>query len=95
MFRMAQDVLASTEARTRFPEMIEELVAHPEETYVVGRQRRREIVVMSVSRYDELVERESALGDLAWMLFADERVEHPSGPPVGWEEAQRRRARRP
>ncbi len=89
---MAQDVLASTEARTRLPEMIEELMAHPEETFVVGRQRQREVVLMSVSRYDEMVQRERSLGDLAWMLFADERIERPSGPPVSWEEAQRRRA---
>jgi PHD/YefM family antitoxin component YafN of YafNO toxin-antitoxin module len=91
---MTQNVLASTEARTRLPEMIAELIAHPEETFVVGRQRQREVVLMSVSRYDEMVQRERALGDLAWMLFAEERSERPTGPPVSWEEAQRRRAER-
>jgi PHD/YefM family antitoxin component YafN of YafNO toxin-antitoxin module len=91
---MPQDVLPSTEARTRFPKMIERIAADPDETFVVGRQRRREVVVMSASRYDGLVERESELADLAWLLFAEDRIAHPTGPPVSWEEAQRRRSER-
>ena len=37
---------------------------------------------------------ETAVSDLAWALFAQERIEHPASPPVSWDEAQRRRSRR-
>jgi PHD/YefM family antitoxin component YafN of YafNO toxin-antitoxin module len=85
------DVIASAEARERLPKLIEELVAEPKETFEVGRQRRREVVLISASRYDEMVAREDAVRDLAWSLFALDRVENPTSEPVSWEEAQRRR----
>jgi len=91
MTAMAKDVLASAEARSRLPQLIEELVSHPELTVDVGRQRRREVVVLSAERYDEMVEREELVRDLAWAVFAQDRIEHPTSAPVGWDEAQRRR----
>jgi hypothetical protein len=36
-------------------------------------------------------EREELARDLAWMAFAQDRIEHPTSAPVGWDEAQRRR----
>ncbi|MHB8695611.1 MAG: hypothetical protein ACYDHH_30690 [Solirubrobacteraceae bacterium] len=90
---MARDVLPSAEARTQLPRLIEEIAADPEVTFEVGRHRRREVVLVSASRYDEMVAREELVRDLAWAAFAEERIEHPTSPPVSWEEAQRRRAR--
>lgn len=91
---MASDVLASAEARSRLPQLIEELVADPDRAVEVGRQRRREVVVLSAVRYDEMREREELVRDLAWAAFAAERIEHPTSAPVSWQSAQRRRARR-
>jgi PHD/YefM family antitoxin component YafN of YafNO toxin-antitoxin module len=88
---MPDEVLASAEARSRLPQLIEELVSHPELAVAVGRQRRREVVVLSAARYDEMLEREELVSDLAWAVFAQERLEHPTSPPIGWEDAQRRR----
>jgi len=90
---MANDVIPSAEARSRLPSIIEELVEQPDRTYEVGRQRRREVVLLSASRFDDFAERESALSDLAWAAFAQERVENPSSDPLNWEEAQQRRRR--
>jgi PHD/YefM family antitoxin component YafN of YafNO toxin-antitoxin module len=87
-------VLASTEAREQLPKLIEELVAHPGETFEVGRQRRREVVLVAASRYDEMVRREDAVRDLAWAAFAAERVANPTGEPVALAEARGRRRRR-
>ncbi len=91
---MARQVLASAEARSRLPQLIEELVSHPELTVDVGRHRRREVVVVAAERYDEMLEREELVRDLAWAWFAQERIEHPTSAPVSWEEAQRRRQTR-
>jgi PHD/YefM family antitoxin component YafN of YafNO toxin-antitoxin module len=88
---MARHVLASTEARDQLPKLIDELVAHPDETFEVGRQRRREVVLVAASRYDEMVEREDAVRDLAWALFAEARIDSPTSEPISWKEAQRRR----
>ena len=74
---MAKEVLASAEARSRLPQLSDELVAHPEQTIEVGRQRRREVVVLAAGRYDEMLEREDLVRDLAWVAFAQERIEHP------------------
>lgn len=87
------EVLASTEARTRLPKLIADLVAHPEETVDVGRQRRREVVMIAASRYDEMVEREDLVRDLAWAVFAADRVANPTSAPIGLQEAQIRRQR--
>lgn len=86
-----QQVLASAEARSRLPQLIEELVSHPDLTVEVGRQRRREVVVLAADRYDEMVERDEFVREVAWAAFAQERIEHPTSAPVSWEEAQRRR----
>jgi len=88
---VANHVIPSTEARSRLPSIIEELVEQPDRTYEVGRQRRREVVLLSASRFDDFTEREAALSDLAWAAFAAERVAHPSSEPLSWEEARRRR----
>lgn len=85
------DVLPSAEAREKLPTMISELVDHPDRIIQVGRHRRREVVLMSASRFDALCEREDALRDLAWAEFAAARIESPTSEPVDWEEAQRRR----
>jgi PHD/YefM family antitoxin component YafN of YafNO toxin-antitoxin module len=91
---MARNVLPSAEARSRLPALIEEIASHPEITVEVGRQRRREVVLVSAERYDELLEREDLVRDLAWAAFAQERIEHPTSPPLSWDEARRRRTRR-
>jgi PHD/YefM family antitoxin component YafN of YafNO toxin-antitoxin module len=91
---MAKDVLPSAEARTKLPRLIEKLAAEPDVTFELGRQRRREAVLVSAARFDEMLEREQMVSDLAWALFAQERIEHPTGPPVSWDEAQQRRSRR-
>ncbi|HZE04485.1 MAG TPA: hypothetical protein VE127_04625 [Solirubrobacteraceae bacterium] len=87
------DVLASTEARDRLPSLIEGLVAHPEEHVEVGRQRRREVILVAASRYDEMVQREDAIRDIAWALFAGDRVENRTSAPVPLDEARSRRRR--
>lgn len=89
-----KEVLPSAEARTRLPQLIDEISSDPDLTIEVGRQRRREVVLVSVARYDEMLEREQLVNDMAWAVFAQERTEHPSGPPVSWDDAQRRRTRR-
>jgi hypothetical protein len=89
---MYPDIIPSAEARSRLPSIIEELVARPERTYEVGRQRRREVVLLAASRFDEFAERERALSDVAWAAFAQDRIENPTSDPVSWEEAQRRRS---
>ena len=89
---MASDVLASAEARNQLPRLIEQLIADPEAAVAVGRQRRREVVVLSAERYDSMLEREQLVADVAWAAFAAERVERPSSAPMSWEDAQRRRA---
>lgn len=86
-------VIPSTEARTNLPRIIGDLVEHPEQIVEIGRQRRREVVVLSAERYDAIVKREEAVRDLAWVAFAQERIEHPTGEPVSWEEARQRRQR--
>jgi len=91
---VARDVLPSAEARSQLPRLIEEIASHPEVTVELGRQRRREVVLVSAARYDEMLERERLVEDLAWAAFAQERIEHPTSPPVSWDEAQRRRSRR-
>lgn len=91
---MARQVLASAEARSRLPQLIEELVSDPELTVEVGRQRRREVVVLAADRYDEMLERDELVREVAWAAFAHERIEQPTGAPVSWEEAQRRRKAR-
>lgn len=73
--------------------MLERLAEHPEEQFEIGRQRRREAVLVAAKRYDEMVEREEAVRDLAWALFALDRTEAPTSAPVSWDEAQRRRRR--
>jgi PHD/YefM family antitoxin component YafN of YafNO toxin-antitoxin module len=85
------DVLASTEARDKLPAIIAELLENPTRVVEVGRQRRREVVLMSAAHFDALREREEALRDLAWAEFAAGRIESPTSEPVSWEEAQRRR----
>jgi hypothetical protein len=60
----------------------------------MGRQRRREVVLVSAERDDEMLERQRLVEDLAWAAFAQERIEHPTSPPLSWDGAQRRRARR-
>ncbi len=91
---VARDVLPSAQARSKLPQLIEEIASHPDVTVEVGRQRRREVVLVSAARYDKMLERERLVEDLAWATFAEERLEHPTSPPVGWDEAQRRRSRR-
>jgi PHD/YefM family antitoxin component YafN of YafNO toxin-antitoxin module len=91
---VAQDVLPSAQARSQLPRLIEEIAADPEVTFEVGRQRRREVVLLSAARYDEMLEREDLVRDFAWATFAHERIENPTSAPVSWAEAQRRRARR-
>lgn len=86
-------VLASTEAREQLPKLIQRLVSHPEKRVELGRQRRREVVLVAASRYDEMVQREDAVRDIAWALFAGERVENPTSAPIPLEEARRRRRR--
>lgn len=88
---MATEVIPSAEARSKLPQLIKELVEHPESTVEVGRQRKREVVVLAAERYDQLMEQISSLRDLAWAAYAQERVENPTSEPVSWEEAQRRR----
>jgi PHD/YefM family antitoxin component YafN of YafNO toxin-antitoxin module len=90
---MRRDVLASAEARRQLPRLIDEIASHPEVTVELGRQRRREAVLVSAARYDEMLEREQLVADIAWAAFAQERIERPTGPPVSWDEAQRRRSR--
>jgi PHD/YefM family antitoxin component YafN of YafNO toxin-antitoxin module len=91
---VARDVLPSAQARSKLPQLIEQITSHPDVTVELGRQRRREVVLVSAARYDEMLERERLVEDLAWAAFAQERLEHPTSPPVGWDEAQRRRSRR-
>ena len=91
---VARDVLPSAQARSKLPQLIEEIASHPDVTVELGRQRRREVVLVSAARYDEMLERERLVEDLAWATFAQERLEHPTSPPVSWDEAQRRRSRR-
>jgi PHD/YefM family antitoxin component YafN of YafNO toxin-antitoxin module len=88
---MPRDVIASAEARRRLPGLIEEIASHPEVTVELGRQRRREVVMLAAERYDEMLEREQVISDLAWAAFSQERIEQPTSPPVGWDEALRRR----
>lgn len=88
------EVVPSSEARTRLPSLMDELAANPDDIVVIGRQRRREVVMLSAHRYDEIVAREQALGDLAWAVFATERTRNPTSAPVSWEDALRRRAAR-
>ncbi|WP_027005041.1 hypothetical protein [Conexibacter woesei] len=87
------DVLASAEARDKLPSLIKEITAHPEITVEVGRQRRREVVIVNANRYDEMVRREDALRDVAWAVFASDRIEHPTSEPISWDDAQRLRKR--
>jgi PHD/YefM family antitoxin component YafN of YafNO toxin-antitoxin module len=87
---MAQ-VLASTEARTRLPELIDDLVSDRQQAVEVGRQRRREVVVIAASRYDEMIARMDAVRDIAWSVFATERVANPTSDPIPLEDALRRR----
>lgn len=86
-------VLGSAEARQQLPQLIGELIEHPEATIPVGRQRRREVLIVNAERYDAVMARAATLDDLAWALFAQERIENPTSAPVSWEEAQRRRRR--
>src|SRR5260370_10520757 len=86
---MAKDVLPSAEARMKLPRLIEQLAAEPDVTFELGRHRRREAVLVSAARFDEMLEREQMVSDLAWALFAQSRIEHPTSPPVSWHDAQR------
>jgi len=88
---MMSEVLASAEARDQLPKLIAELVAHPEARVEVGRHRRREVVLVAASRYDEMVEREDAVRDLAWAVFAADRTSHPSSDPITLDEARNMR----
>jgi PHD/YefM family antitoxin component YafN of YafNO toxin-antitoxin module len=85
------DTLSSSDARTKLPKLIEQVSGDPTLTVAIGRQRRREVVLVSAQRFDEFTERERLVGDLAWALFAQARVDAPTSAPVSWEEAMRRR----
>ena len=87
------DVLGSAEAREQLPQLIDVLVKRPTEAIEVGRHRRREVVMINAERYDAMCQEADALNELAWALFARERIENPTSAPVSWEEAQRRRRR--
>jgi hypothetical protein len=86
-------VLASTEAREQLPKLIQGLISHPERRVELGRQRRREVVLVAATRYDEMIQREDAVRDIAWALFAKERIENPTSGPISWKDAQRKRRR--
>jgi hypothetical protein len=86
-------VLASTEAREQLPKLIRGLISHPERRVELGRQRRREVVLVAATRYDEMIQREDAVRDIAWALFAKERIENPTSGSISWEDAQRKRRR--
>jgi len=86
------DVLPSSEARRRLPSLIEGFADDPDRTVAIGRQRRREAVLMSAAHFDELVRVNELARDIAWFEFARERIENPTSQPVSWDEAQRRRA---
>lgn len=88
------EVIPSAEAREKLPRLIEEIAGDPDTAFSVGRHRKREIVIVSAERFDELVERAEAHRDLAWAAFAQDRIENPTSAPVSWEEAQRRRKSR-
>lgn len=85
------EVIASAEAREKLPQLIAEIAGDPDTTFSVGRHRKREIVVLSAERFDEMVERAEAHRDLAWAAFAQDRIENPTSAPISWDEAQRRR----
>lgn len=85
------EILPSAVARERLPKLIDQLVDQPADVVVIGRHRRREAVLMAASRYDEMLEREAAVRDLAWALHARERVARAEGAPVDWDTAVGRR----
>jgi hypothetical protein len=84
-------VLASAEAREQLPRLIDTLVAHPEERVEIGRQRRREVVLVAAERFDDLLAREEAVRDLAWAVFAADRVANPTSEPIPLDQARRMR----
>lgn len=86
------EVLPSSEARRKLPGLIKGFVDDPERTVVIGRQRKREAVMLSASRFDEMTRVNELARDIAWAEFARERAENPTSEPVSWDEAQRRRA---
>jgi PHD/YefM family antitoxin component YafN of YafNO toxin-antitoxin module len=85
--------MPSSEARRRLPALIDSLVEDPEQTVAVGRQRRREAILLSASHYDEIMRVNDLARDIAWSEFARDRVANPTSEPVSWDEAQGRRAR--
>ena len=80
---VARDVLTSAEGRSQLPRLIEEIASYPDVTVELGRQRRREVVLVSAARYDEMLEREQLIEHPAWAAFAEERIEHPQAGPSG------------
>ncbi len=86
------DVLPSSEARRNLPGLLEALAKNPGQMVAVGRQRRREVILLSASRYDEIMRVNDLARDIAWSEFARDRIENPTSDPVSWEEARRRRA---
>jgi hypothetical protein len=47
--------------------------------------------VIAASRYDEMIARMDAVRDIAWSVFATERVANPTSDPIPLEDALRRR----
>lgn len=86
------DVLPSSEARRILPGLLEALAEDPGQTVAVGRQRKREAILLSASRYDEIIRVNDLARNIAWAEFARDRIEDPTSEPVSWEEAQHRRA---
>lgn len=86
-----KEVIPSGQARSQLPGIIDELVKNPGQTVEVGRQRKREVVLLSASHFDQIMEVNDLARDLAWTEFARERIENPTSAPVSWEDAQRRR----
>jgi len=85
------DVLPSSEARKNLASLLEGFAEDPDRTVTIGRQRKREAVMLSASRFDEMVRVNELARDIAWSEFARERSENPTSGPVSWDEAQRRR----
>lgn len=88
-----KEVLPSSEARRELPKIIESLSSGTADIYEVGRQRKREVVIMSASHFDEMSRVSDLARDIAWAEFASDRIANPTSLPVSWDEAQRRRKR--
>ena len=88
---MYMETLSSTEARTRFLRLVDEIERNPGKVVEVTKRGRRVAALLSAERYEALLETLEILGDAeAMRSLRRSRKQAASGKKVPWATARAR-----